>query len=251
MRHLPRTILATFLLLSLSVASSRADLDRAKKAGEEKEARPELERGARPGQSHEDYHRQLIEEGKSNLAQIQKLLDEIQGDLAQRQTGSETQQKQQQVVERLTRLIEEMAKGCQACKSAQSQSPQSGGGGQKPQQQTASGEKEKQTPEARENQKDLSGSPQQKEEDGQKEDNRDALPNDQVADGENPESADSDLGEAARKTGAWGFLPPKVRDEMLSASGKEAPLEYREIIDRYYKRISDFYEKAMGRRASD
>jgi len=34
---------------------------------------------------------------------------------------------------------------------------------------------------------------------------------------------------------------------MLSASGKEAPLEYREIIERYYKRISDLYEKTVRR----
>ena len=46
-----------------------------------------------------------------------------------------------------------------------------------------------------------------------------------------------------RKGARWGLLPPKLRAEMLSTAGKEAPAEYKSIIERYYKRLSDYYEK--------
>ena len=40
---------------------------------------------------------------------------------------------------------------------------------------------------------------------------------------------------------------PDTSIEMLSATGKEAPLEYREIVEKYYKRLSDYYEKRARR----
>lgn len=73
--------------------------------------------------------------------------------------------------------------------------------------------------------------------------NRENLPNDKVAEGKAPKDSSEELEARKRKVGRWGFLPPKVREEMLSTSGKEVPPEYREIVEKYYKRISDFYER--------
>ena len=69
------------------------------------------------------------------------------------------------------------------------------------------------------------------------------MPNNKVREGKLPDSSSDNLSERLVKAGRWGFLPEKVREEMVSSTGKEAPVEYRRIINRYYQRLSDFYKK--------
>ncbi len=45
-----------------------------------------------------------------------------------------------------------------------------------------------------------------------------------------------------RQNARWGLLPRKVT-EALASSDKEAPAEYKEIIARYYKRMTEYYDR--------
>src|SRR4029450_1508061 len=74
------------------------------------------------GEGHEDYHRRVVKEGEENLKEIQRLLDEIEKNLAQKKTDPATQAKQKQVVERMNKLIEEIGKQCSQCSSSSSSS---------------------------------------------------------------------------------------------------------------------------------
>ena len=40
----------------------------------------------------------------------------------------------------------------------------------------------------------------------------------------------------------WGLLPKRLVEQMRSADGKDYPPEYKEIISRYYERLSKLYE---------
>lgn len=69
-----------------------------------------------------------------------------------------------------------------------------------------------------------------------------------MKDGKPPESRSGDLRDAILDASRrWGILPPKLREEALSSTGKEAPQEYMEILSRYYRKMSEAYEKAAGR----
>src|SRR5688572_1691788 len=84
-----------------------AEIDpRKEKEDDARKPRPQLDRGE--GEGHEDYHRRVVKEGEENLKEIQRLLDEIEKNLAQKKTDPATQQKQKQVVERMNQLIEEI-----------------------------------------------------------------------------------------------------------------------------------------------
>jgi hypothetical protein len=73
------------------------------------------------------------------------------------------------------------------------------------------------------------------------------VPNNRVAEGEKPASEAESLLVRIKNLGNWGFLPPKAKEEMLNSSAKEVPAEYREIIERYYKKLSDFYGREEER----
>src|SRR5688572_8280853 len=106
-----RSVLASIPLCSLVLPLGLlAEIDPRKDAGgeEAKKPRPELDRG--DGEGHEDYHRRVVKEGEENLKEIQRLLDEIEKNLAQKKTDPATQAKQKQVVERMNKLIEEIGK---------------------------------------------------------------------------------------------------------------------------------------------
>lgn len=67
--------------------------------------------------------------------------------------------------------------------------------------------------------------------------------NDRAKDGSNPNDPRGALAERIREAQRWGILPPKIAEAMLYSSGKEAPQEYREIIARYYKRLTEVQAK--------
>jgi hypothetical protein len=60
---------------------------------------------------HEKLHQKLAEDGKANLAQIAELMKKIQSDLAEKQTGENTQSRQNEVVRKLDELIDRLGKG--------------------------------------------------------------------------------------------------------------------------------------------
>ena len=99
----------TALVGVLTYGMARAEFDKdAEKAKKEKEAKPVME--GQDEQSHEDFHRRLAKEGEENLKEINRLLDEIQKSMAQKETGAGTQEKQRRAVERMESLIKELGK---------------------------------------------------------------------------------------------------------------------------------------------
>jgi len=61
---------------------------------------------------HEAIHRQLEEEGERNLREIARLMEKIQNNLSQKETGDATQTDQQEVVRKIQELIDKLGKGC-------------------------------------------------------------------------------------------------------------------------------------------
>lgn len=104
------TVLAGSLAYGLlPYGIARAEFDKeAERAKKEKQIKPVLE--GQDEQGHEDYHRRLAKEGEENLKEINRLLDEIQKNMAQKNTGAATQEKQRQAVERMESLIKELGK---------------------------------------------------------------------------------------------------------------------------------------------
>ena len=236
-------LLGVFFLLS--AFPLRADVDRTKKDNEEakeaeKQARPELDGKVDHSDvddEHEAFHKDLFEEGQKNLQEIQRLLDEVQNNLSKSNTGPDTRSKQRQAVERMNGLIKKLSASCKKC-----QGSGSGSSGKQPLTQQKSGQQQGQQQKKKEQPKgkDQQLPSQKQKEQGQREDNRDRLPNNQVAEDKEPDSGEADRGARMRQRSRWGFLPPKLRDDMISAADKEVPAEYQEIVDRYYKRLNGF-----------
>jgi len=236
--------LAAILLGALLGASpGLADVgpDSGKEGEKEKRLEPALDG---PGGDLAERVRKIAEEGAANLAEIQKLLDEIQKSLADKNTGADTQGKQKEVLERMTKLLEELESQCSKC-SNPSPSPRSEQTGAQPKQKKEDEEQQKSSEEKpREQTKSQAKQPQSEKErkDGKAENAR-------TQEAPTPEAKAAalrdQLMQASRR---WGLLPPKLRDEMLFSTGKEAPREYLEIIARYYKRMTEFYEESAARR---
>jgi hypothetical protein len=85
---------------------------------------------------------------------------------------------------------------------------------------------------------------QQMKEDSEKEKKDGRAENERVADRKPPEAKSGKLTDELRERARWGLLPPKLAEEMLLSTGKEAPPEYREIISRYYRRMTEQYLKS-------
>jgi len=239
----------SLILAPVSAAPEKKD-DNDKKIEEaQKKAEAELN-GSDPQRS------KVIEEGKQNLAEIRKMLEKIQNDLSNKQTGSSTQNQQKKVVSKMNQLIEKIAEECERCNKGGQGKPdpnqqkladkQNQNGQQKPGQEKPQGQK-------RENQKQVSSSRQQQEkqqqekqrlqQDVQKEKKSGKVENTKVADGKLPKGEGGELVNQLYKEKKWGQLPPKIRDAIFSASSKPAPHEYRRIIDSYYLKISSQYTK--------
>jgi len=206
------------------------------------EARPSLG-GEGIVDPHAEEHERLLKDGEENLKEIQRLLDEIKGNLAQKNTGKATQAKQREAVERMNKLVTDLAKGCSKCAS--------GGGG-------SSGEKKPGSPQSKsgkkpggEKQKQMSRkqrekmqAQQQRSESGKKEKQDGQTENDRSDTGDPPEAVAGSLPDHLRKLHErWGVLPPRMVEEMMSSGGKEIPAEYRMIYSRYLKRIGEYHER--------
>ena len=59
-----------------------------------------------------------------------------------------------------------------------------------------------------------------------------------------PSSKTATLDEKLDAIERWGLLPKRVVEKMRASSGKEYPAEYREIISRYYERLSEMYQES-------
>lgn len=204
----------------------------------DKELRPVLDQGDAAGRL-----RDLIEEGKANLQEIQRLLDEIEKNLAAKATGQATQEKQARVVEKMEELLKRLEEQCAKCSSSSG-----GSSGQK--QRAEEEEKEKQeAQQPRSPEKSQAQLPKDEtQRDAQRERNDQQVDNDRAEDASTPEAK----AEALRRqlleiSRRWGLLPPKLREEAMFSTGREAPREYLEIISRYYKRLSEFYMQSSGR----
>ena len=213
-----------------------------REAGEVKEAKGDSQQA------------KVIKEGKQNLEEIRRMLEEIQNDLGNKKTGGATQNQQKAVVRKMSQLIEKIAE-------ASSQGSKGGGGQPNPSQKPSSG-KQQQGQQAkgqkqgasRENQDQVKSSRQQQEaeqqareeqarkakgQDGQEQPGK--VPNNDAGDGQNPEDSAAELANRTRKGKKRGVLPPKIREAIGSVNPKTAPSEYLEIIRSYYRRISEQY----------
>ena len=253
----PFAVLSIAALVAASSSVTFAEVEKEKvDAKDQEQAKPELD-----GAGSDGFQQDVLDEGRKNLEEIQRLLDEVQNDLSNQQTGQGTQSKQQSAVKKMTSLIDKLVKACQ-------QGQPSGEGGGKPQ--PTSGQQPKDGSEGqgqkpgskRQQQNQLSsekqkggqkekgqGEPKDQQQGGSKPEDQETdspgkVPNNAKADGSAPESGKANpLVDKLRKSKRWGTLPDKIREQMLSAGSKEAPSEYRDIIERYYRRISEFYDK--------
>jgi len=73
------------------------------------------------------------------------------------------------------------------------------------------------------------------------------VPNDRRRLGKLPPSSQASLAEKLKLLERWGVLPRRIVEEMQSSTGKEYPPEYREIISRYYERLTRMYDEMNGR----
>jgi hypothetical protein len=229
-------LLAVGLLFSPVSLWAELDKDEVDKQ-EAKKVLPEL------GGDSADYQRRLIEEGEKNLEEINKLLDQIQKGMAARQTGGAVQGKQAEVVERLDKLIENLGK-CSSCSSSggQSYKKDSQPKDQPEQQQAGSEQQQQKAGKDQQMQAQQQKSAQQKcEQEEAKKSGK--VANNRTADGPPPDARDGSLKSGIEQARRWGVLPSKIADSILSSAGKEAPLEYREIISRYFKRMAEMSRK--------
>ena len=247
--------LVAAVLLGFFPTGLRAELG--SKAGEkeaEKKARPELdhdihEKGSHEKDSHDDFHERQVEDGEKNLKEIQRLLDEIQDGLASKQTGETTQKRQGQVIKRLDQLIKKLSKTCAQCQKGGrgSNSPQPSQGNSQSRKQKAADESQEEA-ERREQQNQRDQTRLEEEKNQQKEkDNPGKVPNKKVADDKSPDNKGGKLRPWFRGGSDWGRLPPKMREELLSTRSKDAPPEYSNIVERYFRRLGDYYDRQRGR----
>jgi len=251
----PRSLAALVLFVPVLLPfCPAATADAAERKDDAQKEIEEAQKKAEPELDVVDPQRvEVIEEGKKNLADIQRMLDEIRNDLSSKKTGAATQTQQQTVVKKMKQLIEKIAEECQRCQGGGG-SPEEQTAQNKPPQQGKPGQEKDRKPQGkeRENQKQVASSRSEQEKRQREKQRREKeeqqspgkVENKEVAEGKNP---DGELGKLAneirRKGEKWGQLPPKVRDAIFSASTKPAPHEYRRIINRYYLRISERYSE--------
>ncbi|MEE3181026.1 MAG: hypothetical protein VX288_03885 [Planctomycetota bacterium] len=240
---------AAFSALFLAVFFSLPAVVAEREAEAGKKARPQVDGVDLP--RPDSQQTKVIKEGKQNLDEIRRMLDEIQKDLAGKKTGGATQKQQKAVVEKMNQLIEKIAEECSRCNSggsgqsqqaSQSSSQQKQGKDKKPGQ-GAPRKNQDQVKSSRQQQE----AQQQKEQQAKKADGKDGkeqpgqVENNKAGDGQKPDNSSGELADRVRKGKKWGLLPPKIRDAIGSVTPKTAPSEYLEIIRSYYRRISEQY----------
>ena len=230
-----------FAVIFLALPMARAE----REAKEAKEAK---------GPQGDPQQAKVIKEGKENLDEIRRMLEDIQNDLGKKKTGGGTQNQQKAVVKKMNQLIDKLAEECSRCNKAGGGKPSQGQQASSGNQQQGQQAKNQKQGAARENQDQVKSSRQQqeaeqqaKEEQARKGQGKDGqekpgkVPNNDVADGEKPDNSAAELANRIRKGKKWGVLPPKIREAIGSVNPKTAPSEYLEIIRSYYRRISEQY----------
>jgi hypothetical protein len=235
------SLFSVLALLGLLLGALQAEIDpRRKEAqgdpGDKKEADGGKKRmGA---DDHEAIHRKLAEEGEANLKEIAKLMEKIRNDLSQKQTGDRTQADQKEVVKKIDELIEKAGKGCQSC-SGSSGSEKDQKEKQSKKNQQAGSEKQRQ-----ENEQQNTKPGQEKQSAQKNEPKQDGkVPNDRRREGALPPSKGGNLADPSSNSELWGRLPKRVVEQMRNSTGKDYPPEYRELISRYYRKMSELYQE--------
>ncbi len=214
-------------------ATLRGDLDKDElKKKQDAEAKPSL--GDEEGN---DFYKNLAREGEKNLREINELIDKIQDDLANRSTGNETQKMQQQAVQKLERLIKEIAKASQQQSSSSSSQQQ-----QKQKQQQQQQQQQQRQQQKKMDSQQMKPDEQQQQQSEKERNDQQNREHERVEKPAAPDGQKGSLLVRLRQNARWGLLPRKVT-EALSSSDKEAPAEYREIIVRYYKKMSDYSDR--------
>lgn len=234
----PATIAVTLLG---HAGSSRADItpeEVERKKAEERKLLPALDR---PGQK--DPYEDLAAQGEENLKEIQRLLDEIQRNLSREDTGASTQGKQAEAAEKMQSLLEKLEKACKKSSGGEGSGQGQKSADQKQEREEESG-KQGEKEEPREAKKTEARTEPQ---DSDQETRQGQAENRRVGDEVPPEARASLRDQLLEMSRRWGLLPPKLREEMLFSTGREAPPEYLEIISRYYKRLTEFYQESSGR----
>ena len=137
-------------------------------------------------------------------------------------------------------LLKALESQCSKCSSGASKEPKSGAAGKQQAREEKPKPGEGQKEEPRESQKSQAQQPESQEErDADMEKKRGKVDNDRAEAASTPEAK----AEALRRqlldiSRRWGVLPPKLREEALFSTGREAPPEYLEIISRYYRRLT-------------
>ncbi len=239
---------------ALEIDKSRVD---------EKAEEPKPELGGED--DHAAIHDKLHKESKANLKEIIRLMEKVRGDLSKSKTGEPVQNDQREVVRKIDELIDKINQGCSGGGACDKNSGQSQGADQKnSQRKKQSGadsqrqESEKQKT-AQQNQKKQGQKKDQDKEQSSEEqkkqkkpggDPRDPgkVPNNQLADRKLPPADSLTLAEKEAFIARWGLLPKKIVEQMRDSTGKEYPAEYREIISRYYEKLSELYEEPKSGR---
>ena len=138
---------------------------------------------------------------EDSLDEISRLMNDVERRLVLGRTGKLVRDKQQVIVEKLEKKIDQME--------------------QQLQQQQQQQQKQKQQQQDQQNQK--------------KQDPSNPLDQSQIPEVKGEGEVDSkDIGNAA----GWGNLPPAKRQEALQNMTKDLPSHYREVIEAYFKRLS-------------
>ncbi len=256
-------LLSVFLGAAFFGSARLGALEIDKTRADEKAEQPKPELGGQD--DHDAVHDKLHQDSKANLKEIIRLMEKVRGDLSKNKTGEPVQSDQKEVVRKIDELIDKINQSCEngggACDKDSGQSQGQDQKNSRRKKQTGADsqrqESEKQKT-VQQNQKQGQKKSQQKEQGGEEQkkqtkpggEPRDPgkVPNNEVADGKLPPASSTTLAEKAAFLDRWGLLPKKIVEQMRDSTGKEYPAEYREIISRYYEKLSELYEEPSAGR---
>ncbi|MBI4577028.1 MAG: hypothetical protein HY722_12270 [Planctomycetes bacterium] len=165
------------------------------------------------------------------LAEIRKLMAQVEQRLSELLPGEETQQAQGEILRRLDEIIRQ-AESASSCECPECQEER------RAQQQAMERER-------RQREKDKLSPPEREREEARRpedpNDNRDSRNDEQrLVDRPEDEEAGAIGPGGSRPAGRrWGNLPPRLRDEVIDAQGGRFPPDRRERIQDYYRRLAE------------
>ncbi|MBL8871081.1 MAG: hypothetical protein JNK90_14895 [Planctomycetaceae bacterium] len=171
--------------------------------------------------------------------------------LREGQTGSTTQDVQNNVLLRLDELIEQSEKQSKKPRSSQSSSAS-----QRTAKRQTQPQQSKETSKQRANQRTSADGGQESEDQGeqqrQSQDPQDGNPESDMPNGNGKQAPDgsrsskADLGDAkALQQGVWGHLPERIRQQMMSRMVERFLPEYEASIEEYFRKLSDSEEESQ------